>query len=94
MYYYDPYFVETLDLNPYDTARVQELIPDRNVPETGIAVGSVILWDAHLAPNEGGLPLERLTQNPHFQVVKVFQPEEPFQIAGHDYEIEIVQKIK
>jgi hypothetical protein len=95
IHYYDPFFYEMLDLNPYDTARIQELIPDRDKPEVGLAVGEIILWDAHLSPNEGQLPLKRLTENEHFQTVKVFRPEEPFTVlGGYNYEIYIFQKIK
>lgn len=94
IYYYDPYFFLFLDLNPYDTARIQELIPDRDTPENGIAQGSIVLWDAHFSPNEGGLPLKKLMQNPHFKVLNVFRPVQPFTVlGGHNYEIFVFQRI-
>jgi hypothetical protein len=95
MYYYDPLFFQMLDISPYDTTRIQELIPNREKPEEGIAIGEIVLWDAHFSANEGGLPLERMQKNEHFQTLKVFTPEYPFTVlGGYNYEIHIFQKIK
>lgn len=95
MYYYDPFFYPMLDINPYDNSRLQELVPDRDHPEVGIAIGDLVLWDAHLSPNEGGLPLKRMQENEHFKTLQVFKPEYPFKVlGGYDYEVHIFQKIK
>lgn len=95
MYYYDPLFFQMLDISPYDATRIQELIPNRDKPEEGIAIGEIVLWDAHFSANEGQLPLKRMQDNEHFQTLKVFTPEYPFTVlGGYNYEIHIFQKIK
>lgn len=95
MYYYDPLFFQMLDINPYDKDKIQELIPNPEKPDEGIAIGELVLWDAHLSANEGHLPLKRMQENEHFQTLKVFTPENPFTVlGGYNYEIHIFQKIK
>lgn len=94
IYYYDPFFPEMLDIDPYDESRIQELIPNREKPEEGIPIGGIVLWDAHFCPNEGALPLNALLENPHFKLVKLIKPKESFKVlGGYDYEIYIFQKI-
>mgnify|MGYP003411350285 CR=1 FL=1 len=95
MYYHNPLFFHMLDINPYDNERIQELIPNPEKPDEGIAIGEIILWDAHLSANEGHLPLKRMQENEHFQTLKVFTPEYPFTVlGGYNYEIHIFQKVK
>lgn len=93
IYYYDPLFYVYLEISPYDTARIQELIPDRERPEYGIPEGGIVLWDAHFSANEGRLPLQAMMENKYFSTVKVFRPQEKFQVlGGYDYEIYVFQK--
>ena len=94
IYYYDPYFIYVLDLNPYDTTRVAERVPDPVSPERGIPVGAIVLWDAHFGPNEGGLSLQKLSENENFKVLRSFYPQEPFTVQGNNYEVHVFQKIK
>lgn len=93
VYYYDPYWWYFLDLNPYDTEKMQEKVPDAEHPEKNIKPGEIVLWDAHFSPNEGRLPLASLLGNPYFELVKVFRPDNPFQVlGGYDYEIYVFRR--
>ncbi|MDQ3046844.1 MAG: hypothetical protein M3R27_04790 [Bacteroidota bacterium] len=94
IYYYDPYFVHVLDLDPYNAEKVQERLPFPLRPEQGIPVGCLVLWDAHFGPNEGGLPLERLSGNKNFKKLKEFRPMEPFMVLGDNYEVFVFQRIE
>jgi len=95
IFYYDPFFYFFLDINPYDKSRIQELIPNRNKPEQGVPINSLVLWDAHFSPNEGQLPLKRLLNNQNFKLIKKFIPENKFKVlGGYEYEIYIFQRKK
>ena len=93
IYYYDPYWWYFLDLDPYDQEKIREKVPDVQHPENNIKPGEIVLWDAHFGPNEGQLPLERLVENPYFELVRMFSPDEPFQVlGGYDYEIYVFRR--
>jgi hypothetical protein len=93
-HYYDPYFFFLLDINPYDNDRVQELIPDKENPEKDVAVGSLVLWDAHYSPNEGRLSLDKLMKNEYYKLLKVFKPQNPFTVlGGYSYEVYVFQRV-
>ncbi len=93
IYYYDLYFQYCLGLDPYDTDRCREKVPDPSDPGKGISAGSIVEWDTHYGPNEGRLPLEKLMNNPDFSLLKVFKPEHPIQVlGGNEYAIYIFVK--
>ncbi|MBK5285773.1 MAG: hypothetical protein JJE25_10260 [Bacteroidia bacterium] len=93
IYYNDPTFCFFLDINPYDSSRIKEHVPDREHPESGIGEGEIVLWDAHFSPNEGGLPLDRMTDNSHFTLLKKFEPAETFQVlGGYNFAVYVFRK--
>lgn len=94
IYYYNQYFFYFLNLNPYDS-NVHEQLPNRRVPHKNIKPGSYVFWDAHFGPNEGQLPLKRLKDSEYFELIKVFEPEKPFQVlGGYDYRICLFKRVK
>ena len=94
IYYHDAQFYFFTELNPYDTARIQQCVPNRKNPEINMEDSSIVIWDAHLAPNEGRLALDSLMDNKHFKLIKYFKPEHNFKVlGGYDYEIYFFQKI-
>lgn len=93
-YYHDPYFLLAEDLNPYDDKKVKERIPNNDKPEIDIKPGELILWDAHLSANEGGLPLINLIDNRYYEVLKAIRPKESFTvIGGYNYEIYVFKRL-
>ena len=93
IYYNDPLFPFFLDLNPFDNKRIREHVPDREHPESGIAKGEIVLWDAHFSPNEGRLPLKTMEESAYFTRVKKFEPAEKFQVlGGHDFAVCIFRR--
>jgi hypothetical protein len=93
IYYNDPLFCFYLDINPFDTERIREHVPDVEHPEKEISEGEIVLWDAHFSPNEGRLPLERMTESTYFVTVKKFEPSEKFQVlGGHDFIIYVFRR--
>lgn len=94
IHYYNPLFYHFLELNPYDKERIRELIPDPEKPETEVKLGSIILWDAQLSPNEGRLPLKNLMESNYYKLIKVFRPKDAFKVLGGlDYEIYVFQRV-
>jgi len=95
IYYYDPFFFHFLEINPYDSERMQEKLPNKNRPEQDVKINNIVIWDAHFSPNEGRLPLISLMENPFYKLIKIFSPEKEFTtLGGYNYEIYIFQRIK
>ena len=63
-------------------------------PGTGLDIGSVIIWDAHFSPNEGGLTKEVLLNDTNLILIKEFKPIEYFTTYGNRaFEVLLFQKI-
>lgn len=93
IWYYNPYVFHYLQLNPWDHRLLQERVPDPANPSAGLAAGDVIIWDAHFGPNEGGLPLERLTEDPNLRKLKTILPPYNFETGGIPYTVELFRKM-
>lgn len=95
IYFWDPFWWFFLDKDPVGNPKVKMGVYDRKNPSKDIQPGEIILWEAHYGPNEGGVPLERLQDNPDFSEIKTFKPIQPFKILGeHDYEIHIFERLE
>ena len=93
IYYYDLYFLHRLGVDPYDHERCFEKLHDNEFPGKNVPAGSIVQWDAHYGPNEGRMPLERLLENDHLRLLKVFKPAEPFEVlGGNEYAIYLFEK--
>ena len=82
IHYYSLYNEISLGLDPHYPEQCQQVIHNRSNPHEEVKPGSLVVWDAHFAPNEGAMPLENLTTNPHFEVLNVFKPEPAFNTLG------------
>ncbi len=90
IYYYDLYFQFRLGIDPYDSERCREKVPDPLDPAKDVPAGSIVQWDAHYGPNEGRLSLEKLLDNPEYTLLKVFKPPQPLKALGsHEYAVYI-----
>jgi hypothetical protein len=88
VHYYSLYNEVSLGLDPHYAEQCQQVVHNRADPHEEVMPGSLVIWDAHFAPNEGAMPLENLTSNPHFEVLKIFRPEETFNTLGNrPYEV-------
>lgn len=82
IHYYALYSEITLGLDPHNSDQCQQIVHNRANPHEEVASGSLVIWDAHFSPNEGAMPLENLSQNPQFELVKRFVPDNPFNTLG------------
>ena len=93
--YFDPYWWFFLDLDPANREQSIQFMPDVKQPQNSILPGELVVWDAHFGPNEGRVPLDRLMNNPCFELIRVFQPDIPFQVlGGYDYKVCIFRRIE
>ncbi len=83
--YYAPFVFRCLDISPQDQSRIRERVFDDNNPGKYVPPGSILVWDAHFAANEGRLPLERVIESGQFEKLAVFTPDEPFRVLGNRY---------
>jgi hypothetical protein len=83
-----PYLNLLLDVDPFDTAKIENLDKVENAVE-----GDVIVWDGHFGPNEMKLPKERLESDSSLQLLHVIEPETLFYtLNNYLYEIRIYRK--
>lgn len=94
VFYFNPFFPHFLKTNPYNSAENGWFIPNRANPEISVKVGEIVIWDAHFGPNEGGMPLENLMNNPGFRLFHLTREHEPFTVlGGYTYEIYFFERI-
>lgn len=83
IYYMHPCVATRFDVDPFDTAKVNQMwMIDPTQPGSNIASGSIIVWDAHFGPNECKLPLDTLKNCPDYELLRTFNPAEPFTVLG------------
>ncbi len=91
---HNPYFAFSTEIDAWNSEVVQYGFSDNNMPENGLPDSTVFIWDAHFSPNEGHLPLEKIMNNPNFEIIHVFDPVVPFKVNGdNDYKIIIFRKM-
>lgn len=90
---HNPYFAFSTGLDAWDSQKIQYGFRNNEHPEAGLPDSSVFIWDAHFSANEGRMPLEMIMNNPHFELIRYFEPEIPFKVLGNnDYKILIFRK--
>jgi hypothetical protein len=83
-----PYLNLLLDVDPFDTRKIENLDKVANAAE-----GDVIVWDGHFGPNEMKLPKAQLEADSTLQLLHVIEPETLFYtLNNYLYEIRIYQK--
>lgn len=88
LYYYDIFLGVELNRNPFGDANGSMMIHFNYLNPDQIPEGGLLVWDAHLGANEGGIPLQSLINNPSFQLLHVEKPTIPFTTLGNlPYEI-------
>lgn len=69
-----PQIILHAGLDPFDTATCS--VQNRT------RAGDLLVWDAHYGPNEGGMQLDDLLEDPALELVKVFVPGERTKVLG------------
>jgi len=94
VFYYDPMFCHYLKLDPFDSEKAREQIGNHESPEETVPSGAIVIWDGHFGPNEGGMLIEKLKQNPAFKLIWHVEPEHEITVLnGHKYEIFVFERI-
>ena len=92
--YFNPEVAFEMDLDHFTTTNSMDRVNNSKFPDSGIPVGTIIIWDAHFGPNEARLKKQILEESIHFIKLKDFQPKHPFQVySGQDFEVVLYQKI-
>lgn len=97
MYYLYPYLPLLLDIDAFDNKKVADLwalYP--HIKKAGIGNvpnGAIVFWDAHFGPNECGIPLDKIMNDPNFDLLKTFYPKERFTtLGGFPFTISVFEK--
>ena len=95
VYYFNPLLIHYLGLDPYDTSQCNWWVADRQQPSNTLDWNDLLVWDAHLGPNEGGVQPESLEKDPFLKKLKAFYPVEKMVVlGGYDYSVQIFKKVK
>jgi hypothetical protein len=95
VYYFNPLVNHFLNIDPYDTKQCNWGIADKKQPSNSMEWGDVMVWDAHFGPNEGGVMLENLENDPYLSEIKAFYPlEKVVVLGGYNYSVHIFEKTK
>ena len=93
IYYFDPFLIHFLGIDPYDQTLSNWGIADRVNPSSSMEINDLLVWDAHFGPNEAGVPLGRLMDDPFLQLETSILPSEHITVlGGYDYGIYIFRK--
>ncbi|MGB0390992.1 MAG: hypothetical protein ACPGRC_04855 [Salibacteraceae bacterium] len=91
--YYNPYGAFAMKLDHFSWEDSRNQVYDREMPSSNFPKNTIIVWDAHFSPNEGGLPKQNLFNDDNLTLLKGFQPEHPFDTwKGDPFEILVFQK--
>jgi hypothetical protein len=95
MYVYQAHFISAFDGDHFDRDNSQIVggirTPDN--PTSCTKKGDIIIWDGHVSPNEGRLPIENLENNVNFKELKMFRPKTEYMVLGGFYYIKIFERI-
>ena len=95
VYYFNPEFIFQLGIDPYNQSKSNWGIGDKMQPSNSMGEGDILIWDAHFGPNEGGVVLDNLMNDPHLQLIKSFLPIERIKVlGGFDYGIYLFKKVE
>jgi hypothetical protein len=90
-----PFMWQVLNKDPFDSTQSAGFdFIDKQYPEKNIRSGNIIIWDSHFSPNEGGVALQKLTENPSFRQLDRFETN-PNLVPKEkgEFEVSIFQKI-
>ena len=91
IYYFAPTVGIAYDVDPFDPSQRAYLDAAKN--SENIPSGSIIVYDMHFGPNECKIQPEEIKNNPDYELLKQFTPEEPFTtLGGYNYEIFIFRR--
>jgi hypothetical protein len=95
IFYFDPFLIHFLNIDPFDQNLDNWGVADKIQPSGSMKNNDILVWDAHFGPNEGGVQLQNLNDDPYLQLEKTFLPIENFKVlGGYDYGIYIFRKVQ
>jgi len=73
IFFAHPFTAVELRKDPFDKNSAEEFLGlNAASPEITVKPGELVIWDSHFSPNEGGIPLEKLTGNNNFRMLNSF----------------------
>ncbi|MBL0050928.1 MAG: hypothetical protein IPP29_05060 [Bacteroidetes bacterium] len=67
-----------------------------NINEWGYSVvpdTTLIIYDTHFGANEARIHPDSILNDRHFELLKTFKPDEPFEVlGGYDYKVQVFKK--
>lgn len=97
VFFLHPYLFHTLDLDPYDKKKADELWSLYPLIKTwgikSIPDKTIIMWDGHYGPNECRIPLDTIIQDTNFRLLRIFRNEDNLIVlGGHRFDVYVFIK--
>lgn len=88
--YLFPYLSVLLDIDPFDVSQRKYFWDSK---EGSFESGDILIWDAHFGPNESRTPLEKITNDSSFKLIKKFKADPPSKTVNDlDFEVYVFEK--
>jgi hypothetical protein len=92
IYYFEPFFIFFMDLDPFELDSNQEMGKIHNINDFSDP-GDIIIWDGQFAASRGN-SLELFMENDSYNLIKEFHPDRDFGYGGIPYGIYFFEKIR
>lgn len=92
VYYSDATFFYMLGIDPCDQSKGQELKSLSSTVDHIVEVGGILIYDERYSPIEN-VNYDSLINNKHFELIRVFHPEQSLQVSGREYKIALFKRI-
>lgn len=93
IYYNDVAFPYFLGIDPLNKIQTHVFLADPKKPYQNIEAGSILIYDERYSP-VAQINFDSLVQNHHFELQKVFEPDNGLRAFGKDYKIAIFKRIE
>jgi len=92
VFYYDPAFEIFLNLDHFDQSKSHFRLPDPTKPYYAVSPGEIVIWEGHFMALDG-VKLEDLQNSPFYEMLGLFEPEDPFTIFETDYKVAVFRRL-
>lgn len=91
--YFDPLLIHFLNIDPFDNAKSNRQIEDKQMPSENMDWGDILVWDSKFAPHEAEVHLEAVLADPFLKKLETFTPiDKNGSVAESDYSVQVFKK--
>ena len=94
IFFAHPFTAVELKKDPFDNNSAEEFLGLNAIsPDITVKPGELVIWDSHFSPNEGGIPLQKLTGNKNFIILNSFSSDPAVTPGKEIFRVVVFQRI-